>query len=403
MAPIRIGIVGAGFAADFHVRTLRRMQAIDARVVAVSARSRDRARAFADRHGIEHALGTTEELLASDVDLVIVAVPNALHEEATIAAVEAGKHVVVEKPLTGAFGPRRDTGVSRAEQEWALARASVARIDAAVRRAGVRLMYAENWVYAPAVTKVTELLAASGGAILDLRAEQSHSGSHAAASRRRETAGGGALMTLGAHPIAAVLHLKAVESALRGGSPIRPTAVTAEVAALHAVARPSGRAGLLVADWEDVETWAHVVLGFSDGSRASVTASFQMLGGVRNQLEVYTTDAAFRAKIAPNDELLAFTPHADAFGEQALHEKIESRTGWMAIAPDADWARGYPQQMQDFLEAVAHDRDPVSGLALARDTLDVIYGAYLGTARGERIDLAAPPAVGAPVMSGAAS
>lgn len=397
MRRISVGVVGAGFAADLHVRNLRRAAGVTVDVAGVAAGSAASAAAFADRYGIGRSYGSYAELLASDVDVVSVAVPNALHEEVVVAAAEAGKHVICEKPLTGAFGERTVTGVARAEQEWQDARESMDRVAAAFARNDVQFLYAENWVYAPAVTKVKRLLELSGGAIIDMRAEESHSGSHAARTRRRRTAGGGALLTMGAHPVSAVLHLKAFEADVRGGAPVEVESVTADLAALHeSAAFAAGREHRwLVRDWDDVETWANLVVRFSDGSRAVVNASFAMLGGVRNLLEVNTTNAVYHANMTPNNELTAFTPDAEAFGQEHLHEKLESRTGWMAVSPDEDWIRGYPQEMQDFVESVIEGRPPVSGLALARDTLDVIYAGYLSAARGERVALDRPRTAGA--------
>jgi len=73
-----------------------------AHAVAVASRSEARARAFADAHGIPRAHGSYEALLADpEVDAVYVSLPNALHAEWAIRALEAGKHVLVEKPFTG--------------------------------------------------------------------------------------------------------------------------------------------------------------------------------------------------------------------------------------------------------------------------------------------------------------
>jgi predicted dehydrogenase len=113
-----------------------------------------------------------------------------------------------------------------------------------------------------------------------------------------------------------------------------------------------------------------------------------MLGGVRNSFEVYTTRAAIRSQITPNDALMAFAADPATFGTEYLHEKVESRTGWISASADEDWARGYPQEMQDFVEAIAHDREPLSGIRLAADTVAVIYAAYQSAAEGSRIDLA---------------
>jgi predicted dehydrogenase len=71
-----------------------------ARFVAVGSRTPDRARAFADEHDLPVALGSYEELVASDaVDAVYVAAPVAMHAEWTIKALQAGKHVLCEKPF----------------------------------------------------------------------------------------------------------------------------------------------------------------------------------------------------------------------------------------------------------------------------------------------------------------
>jgi xylose dehydrogenase (NAD/NADP) len=73
-----------------------------AHAVAVASRDEERARAFAGAHGIPRAHGSYEALLADpEIDAVYVSLPNALHAEWAIRALEAGKHVLVEKPFTG--------------------------------------------------------------------------------------------------------------------------------------------------------------------------------------------------------------------------------------------------------------------------------------------------------------
>ena len=88
------------------------------------------------------------------------------------------------------------------------------------RRAGVLLMYAENWVYAPSIAKANRLATAGGGAILEMRGGECHSGSHSPYSKEWRTAGGGALLRLGVHPIGAMLHLKRQEGLRRWGRPV---------------------------------------------------------------------------------------------------------------------------------------------------------------------------------------
>lgn len=73
----------------------------DVDVIAVASRDEGRARSYADAHGLERAYGSYEGLLAdSDVEAVYISLPNSLHVEWTVRALERGKHVLVEKPFS---------------------------------------------------------------------------------------------------------------------------------------------------------------------------------------------------------------------------------------------------------------------------------------------------------------
>jgi predicted dehydrogenase len=392
MKRVSVGIIGAGFSAALQVEGLKKVFGFRVTITAVAATSQTSAGDFARRHGIPTSYDNYVDLLADPtVDVVCICVPNSLHAPVILAAARAGKHIICEKPLTGAFGAIDDGAkTGRAASELQLVRASLDELESVVQSAGVLFMYAENWVYAPAMTKTKRLLGLSGGRVLDIRAEESHSGSHASRTRKRVTAGGGALLSLGSHPIGAAIHLKGFEARAMSSAPVTVQSVTANIAGFDDPGLDPDR-GWLVSDWEDVERWSNVVLDFSDGSRAAITASFAMLGGVRNLLEVYTTNAVFRANMTPNDGLMIFSPDAMAFGDEYLQEKVESRAGWVAASPDEDWARGYPQEMQDFVECVASGRQPVSDLTLARQVVEVIYASYVSAEQGRRIDLATSP------------
>ena len=76
-------------------------QVEDARAMAVASRDLERARAYAAEHGIERAYGSYEALLADpDIDAVYISLPNSMHHEWTTRALEAGKHVLCEKPYS---------------------------------------------------------------------------------------------------------------------------------------------------------------------------------------------------------------------------------------------------------------------------------------------------------------
>lgn len=97
-APVRWGILGAARIADGAVIP-GLVRSAWCEPLAIGARSKERARAMADRHGIPRAYGSYEEVLADpDVEAVYVALPNHLHIEWTRKAADAGKHVLCEKP-----------------------------------------------------------------------------------------------------------------------------------------------------------------------------------------------------------------------------------------------------------------------------------------------------------------
>jgi predicted dehydrogenase len=97
-APIGFGIVGTGMIAGFHARAIAQSQG--GRLVGVASRSLEGGKAFADAHGLPFVAGSAEELaLRSDVDVVCISTPSGAHLEPALAAIRAGKHVMIEKPI----------------------------------------------------------------------------------------------------------------------------------------------------------------------------------------------------------------------------------------------------------------------------------------------------------------
>src|SRR5271156_4347056 len=140
----------------------------------------------------------------------------------------------------------------------------------AIRASGRLFMYAEDWVYAPAVTKTAEILKAAKDKILFMKAEESHSGSHAPHAAQWSMTGGGALIRQGCHPLSAVLHLKQVEAKARGET-IAVIDVTCDVGALSVGLKPDERR-FIQANPVDVEDWGTMTLTFSDATKATIFA-----------------------------------------------------------------------------------------------------------------------------------
>jgi predicted dehydrogenase len=383
---VGVGLVGAGFVARLHAEAYRHVRGVDVELRWVAAARHERARAFAEEFGVAGAAEDLRRILDDPaVDVVDLCVPNHLHAPLGVEAARAGKHVIVEKPLTGFFGDAATPAARMLEAALGAADALIG----ACRAAGVRLCYAENWVYAPPVQKARRLLAAAGGPVLRMVGEESHSGTHAPANKRWATAGGGSLLGKGCHPLGGMLHLKAEEGVRLRGRPVRPASVVAEVAQLAETEafRAAPARFLNTVAGADVEDWGGMLVRFDDGTVAQVTAADVVLGGIRNQLAVYAANAVVFCNINPNDAVQAYAPDPAVFAGEYVTEKIETKAGWTFPQPDEDWMTGYPAEMQDFAESIAFGREPLSGGALARDVLAVVYGAYLSAAEGRRVDL----------------
>jgi predicted dehydrogenase len=386
MEKIGIGLIGARFAADLHAHALGKIRGSKCEIVAVCSRTKENAEAFARKFNIPHVYTDHRALLVrKDIQLVTLPVVTSLHHALAIQAADAGKHIVVEKPLTGCFVEA--AALSRqAMFEQAMKNADA--VVEACRRNKVSLGYAENFVYAPPVAKLRRLMDASGGLLLDLRAEESHSGSHAAYSRRWATSGGGSMLRMGSHPIGAVIHLKHYEGQRRRGRPIRVKSVIADVAQLTKMdAVRNAPRKWLVTEWEDVEDWSAAILTFEDGTKATVLSTDVSLGGVKNLLTAHLSNGVVQVNINPNTSLQVYAPDGQIWGDEYITEKVETKGGWQFPSPDEDWMRGYPQEMEDFVDAVREGREPLSGALLAHETVEVIYAAYVSAHEGRRVDL----------------
>ena len=227
--PIRVGIVGSRYAAEFHYEAYQRTTGMDVKVLGVTSVTKEHREGFARERGIK-AFNSLDEMLP-EVDVVDNCTPGYAHEPVSIAAFEAGKHVVIEKPFTGYFGPPGDTGFRGntfpKEKMLEEAVASARRIIAAALKSKKRLCYAENWIYAPAVQREAEIIAKTKGQILWAIGDQSHSGSLSPAYGIWRLSGGGSIVGKSCHPLSAILYLKQVEGLARNEKAIRPRAVSA--------------------------------------------------------------------------------------------------------------------------------------------------------------------------------
>jgi predicted dehydrogenase len=166
----------------------------NASLVAIGASSLERAREFAMTHGIAHA-GTYDDILArTDVDVIYIALPPAAHFEWSLKALEAGKHVMLEKPAT----------VNEAQAK--------ALVEAA-QKAGLRLIEAFHYRWHPLFLRVMDILKA--GELGPLKTAYAEFSApivrNATEFRWRADQGGGALADLGCYPVSWLRHISGQE------------------------------------------------------------------------------------------------------------------------------------------------------------------------------------------------
>jgi len=389
MARIRVGLVGCGFVSELHMYAFRRVYGVDVEVAAVAARG-DRVVEFAARHGIPRVYRSFAELIADGgLDVVDICTPPNLHAEMIVAAMQAGKHVICEKPFAGYFGRDGDRQpIGKHVPKALMYERLLEEMDAtraAIERTGKLFMYAEDWIYAPAVTKTAEILKATKDKILFMKGEESHSGSHAPHAAQWAMTGGGSLIRMGCHPLSAVLYLKQVEARARGEQ-IHVASVTGDVGNVTASLKPEERT-YIKAKPDDVEDWGTLTATFSDGTKATVFSGDMIMGGVRNLIETYTSGGSLFGNITPNNHLMSYQTSEEKLASVYITEKVDRKTGWQYVCLEEEWTRGYLQEIQDFMECAASGRQPLSDLALAYETIKVNYAGYWAAEEGRRVVL----------------
>jgi xylose dehydrogenase (NAD/NADP) len=297
----------------------------DVEVVAVASRSLERASEQAHALEIPRALGSYEELLEDpDVDAVYISLPNSMHVEWSIRALEAGKHVLCEKPLARAVEP-----VERA-------------FDAA-DAAGRVLAEAFMWRHHPQTSRLVELLPRVGE-LRVVRAQFSFALADLDPASNIRLSGeleGGALMDVGCYCISAVRLLAGEPEAVTGQQ------VAAEVD-LRFVATMQMPGGVV----------AHFDCGVDTADRS--------------EIEVAGSEGGLLLR----DPFHATEPAIEVRGSDGSVERVE-----------VDRESPYACELRDFAAAVAGERSPLLGREDAVGQARAIAALYESAASGARVDL----------------
>jgi predicted dehydrogenase len=325
MTGLRIGVLGAArIAPGALIKPARKLGEVT--VAALAARDPARAAAFAERHGILKVHSNYAALLADpEIDAVYNPLPNGLHGRWTIAALEAGKHVLCEKPFT-----------ANAEEAEAVA--------AVARRTGLVTMEAFHWRYHALAGRMLEIVA-SGELGEVRRIEAEFCFPLIINDIRWELAlAGGALMDAGCYAIHMVRTLAGAEPSVRSAK---------------AKLKSAGVDRLMQAD-----------LDFDDGRSARITAS--MLSS-----HLFSC----RARVIGSDATMDVTnPVAPQYGHGlAVHSRRGSRKERVARQPST-----YDAQLQAFADAVLRGRRYPTTVDDAIANMRVIDACYAAAGLAKR-------------------
>jgi xylose dehydrogenase (NAD/NADP) len=203
---MRLGLLSTARINDAILRGAKTAEAVE--IVAVGSRDGAKAQAYASEHGLERGHGSYEELLEDrDVDAVYISLPNGMHHEWTLKALEAGKHVLVEKPYS-----RRPEEV---EEAWAAAAgAGLVVMEAFMYRHHPQAALAQSLVAQGRIGRLSHIRTTFSFQLLDLENV-----------RMLSDLDGGALMDLGCYCISGARLLGGEPERVYGEQVVGPTGV----------------------------------------------------------------------------------------------------------------------------------------------------------------------------------
>ena len=306
--PIRIAMLGCGFAARLHSKTLARFKDVQ---IYYASRSLERAQKFNSKYRGAGAFGSYEEAINSpDIDVVMVLTPPVQHLKLTLQAIEAGKHVIVEKPpflLSSDFSLVRE---AQAEQK-------------------VQVMVAENYFYKPSLKYLQDLL--GSGVIGEVKFVIINALKKQKTGNWRDDlslAGGGALFEGGIHWVNFISNLGYHIQTVQGFIPGEQTGMERSVQVVTKFVE--GAIGTLLYSWEVDSLFKGLRLSKAYGTKGSIT-----------------------------------------FESNGLFIFVRGKR-WKLIFPGIRDISGYKAMFEDFLEALRTGKEPRFNLNLAERDLQII-------------------------------
>jgi len=310
----QVTMLGTGLIGLFYTRTLHGQRNRD-RVHVVYSRSQERAEAFARENGVAIAEPDLERAIAHpETDVVVVGLPNHLHEEAIALCARHRKAVLCTKPLA------RNAAEAR-------------RILDTVEEAGIFAGYLEDLVYTPKTLKAVQAVQQGQiGKVTWARSRETHPGPHSAWFWDAAQAGGGAVVDLGCHCV------EIIRSYM--GKANRPLEVTAWMDTLvHPI---------------EAEDNAIALIRFESGAIGQFEVSWTFRGGMDLRDEVAGTEGTIWTNHFLRTGFEMFSSGEGGY----VAEKAETASGWLFPVGDEVAELGYVDMFTDMFDALDEGRQP---------------------------------------------
>lgn len=341
MDKVRVGIIGGGFVSNIHAEAFGEVP--EAFLVAVCNVDKPALQEFARKWKIPATTTDYRKLLErKDVDVVVVGIPNDLHRKVVVAAAEAGKHVIVEKPLCHTL-----------EDADAMVNAC--------KKHKVKLMYAETICFSPKYVRAKKLVEEGAiGKLYMVKQGEKHSGPHSDWFYDVQRSGGGAIMDMGCHGIEWARWMF--------GKP-KPKSVVAHCQRVLHTERTKG------------EDNSVIILEFEGGGIAVIEDSWARHGGMDDRIELYGTEGVVYCDLLHGSSMETYS--AKGYGYAV--EKAGETRGWTFTVFEEAHLYGFPHEMRHFVQCVLNDQTPQETGDDGRATLEIIYAAYESAGTGKRV------------------
>lgn len=352
---MRFAIVGCGVIGRLHARVITSLQP-RAQLVVVADSTRNRAHELAAQHCVDASTTIADVLCRSDVDAVAVCTPSGQHAETAVAALQAGKHVIIEKPL--------DIDLSAAQ-----------RVLEAERHTPGTAMVISQHRHDPASRVVHEAITAdrfgrltSGAATIPWWRSDGYYDS--AVWRGTKAVDGGVFMNQGIHTIDLLSWF------------------------LGDAVETFAWADRLTHSQIEVEDTGVAAVRFASGALAVIDATTAAYPGLDSRLQVH---GDLGSAVIEGNQLVYFHAGSDSpvgsdYGADGLNQAHRLLSHTVDGEPDEPLTAGLSSaahrvQYEDFLDAVQQGRQPLVTVDTATRTLTLIRGIYESARTGARINL----------------